>query len=482
MAFNWLEDSLSSRAHQGLLRQRHCQQYEKDSIICINGEHYLNFSSNDYLGMRQHEGVLQSWVEGLAQFGGGSGASPLVTGHTQAHLALEAYIADGLNREAALLFNSGFAANQALCMALFPHISHSNEGARAGYIIADKLMHASFLEGAQCVSESARLRRFKHNDLAHLESVINSACDKRVDRIDTAYAANTGYRANQRDILIASEGVFSMDGDVAPSKTIAELAAKYDAWFMLDDAHGMGVLGDNGFGTVEALNLSQQQVPIVMGTFGKAVGTAGAFIAGSQTLIDYLVNFSKHYVYSTAMPPAQAVATLYSLTHIASDKGRREILNSNIAYFRESFHKRFGQTLQSHQERSQSISCTEKKRQNGQTLDVDKKRGEKSQITLGQSQSAIQPIILGSPDRALALSEGLKQRGIWVTAIRQPTVPKNQDRLRVTLTANHTAQDIDVLIDALELSLKRLEETGSSIESSASAEIGVPDGTSKNEI
>ena len=167
-----------------------------------------------------------------------------------------------------------------------------------------------------------------------------------------------------------------------------------------------------------------------------------------------------------------------------ANNGRRLLCvnNNNIAYFRESFHKRFGQTLQSHQERSQSTGGTEKKRQNGQTLDVDKKRGEKSQITLGQSQSAIQPIILGSPDRALALSEGLKQRGIWVTAIRQPTVPKNQDRLRVTLTANHTAQDIDVLIDALELSLNRLEETGSSIESSASAEIGVPDGTSKNEI
>ena len=290
MAFHWLDDSLSARAEQGLLRQRHCQQYEKDSIICINGEHYLNFSSNDYLGMRQHEGVLQSWVEGLAQFGGGSGASPLVTGHTQAHLALEAYIADGLNREAALLFNSGFAANQALCMALFPHMSHPNKSASAGHIIADKLMHASFLEGAQCVSDSAKLRRFKHNDLSHLESLLSSVCQSQVPDA----VGNSG--ANQQDTLIASEGVFSMDGDVAPCEDIAELATKYNAWFMLDDAHGMGVLGENGFGTAEALNLSQQQAPIVMGTFGKAVGTAGAFIAGSQTLIDYLVNFSKHSI------------------------------------------------------------------------------------------------------------------------------------------------------------------------------------------
>ena len=453
MAFHWLDDSLSARAEQGLLRQRHCQQYEKDSIICINGEHYLNFSSNDYLGMRQHEGVLQSWVEGLAQFGGGSGASPLVTGHTQAHLALEAYIADGLNREAALLFNSGFAANQALCMALFPHMSHPNKSASAGHIIADKLMHASFLEGAQCVSDSAKLRRFKHNDLSHLESLLSSVCQSQVPDA----VGNSG--ANQQDTLIASEGVFSMDGDVAPCEDIAELAAKYNAWFMLDDAHGMGVLGENGFGTAEALNLSQQQVSIVMGTFGKAVGTAGAFIAGSQTLIDYLVNFSKHYVYSTAIPPAQAVATLYSLTHIASDTARRETLHNNIAYFRDSFQKRFGQTLNTSEKGDASI-----------------------EITLGQSQSAIQPIIVGSPERAVALSEGLKQRGIWATAIRQPTVPKNQDRLRITLTSNHTSQDIDVLHDALELSLNNFLLSETSVEKESDSAVNTPDSVSKKEM
>ena len=453
MAFHWLDDSLSARAEQGLLRQRHCQQYEKDSIICINGEHYLNFSSNDYLGMRQHEGVLQSWVEGLAQFGGGSGASPLVTGHTQAHLALEAYIADGLNREAALLFNSGFAANQALCMALFPHMSHPNKSASAGHIIADKLMHASFLEGAQCVSDSAKLRRFKHNDLSHLESLLSSVCQSQVPDA----VGNSG--ANQQDTLIASEGVFSMDGDVAPCEDIAELAAKYNAWFMLDDAHGMGVLGENGFGTAEALNLSQQQVSIVMGTFGKAVGTAGAFIAGSQTLIDYLVNFSKHYVYSTAIPPAQAVATLYSLTHIASDTARRETLHNNIAYFRDSFQKRFGQTLNTSEKGDASI-----------------------EITLGQSQSAIQPIIVGSPERAVALSEGLKQRGIWATAIRQPTVPKNQDRLRITLTSNHTSQDIDVLLDALELSLNNFLLSETSVEKESDSAVNTPDSVSKKEM
>jgi 8-amino-7-oxononanoate synthase len=368
-------------------------------------------------------------------------------------LALEAYIADGLNREAALLFNSGFAANQALCMALFPHMSHSNKSASAGHIIADKLMHASFLEGAQCVSDSAKLRRFKHNDLSHLESMLSNVCHSQIsDAVGNS-------DANQQDILIASEGVFSMDGDVAPCEDIAELAAKYNAWFMLDDAHGMGVLGENGFGTAEALNLSQQQAPIVMGTFGKAVGTAGAFIAGSQPLIDYLVNFSKHYVYSTAMPPAQAVATLYSLTHIASDTARRETLHNNIAYFRDSFQKRFGQTLNTSEKGDASI-----------------------EITLGQSQSAIQPIIVGSPERAVALSEGLKQRGIWATAIRQPTVPKNQDRLRITLTSNHTSQDIDVLLDALELSLNNFLLSETSVEKESDSAVSTPDSVSKKEM
>ncbi len=417
MAFDWLEGRLSERAQQGYLRKRVCQQYEKDNIICIDGEHYLNFASNDYLGMRQHEGVLQSWVEGLAQFGGGSGASPLVTGHTQAHLALEAYIADGLNREAALLFNSGFAANQALCMALFNGATSQSSGAHlgidqatnnkhSGEIFADRLMHASFLEGA--MATKAKLRRFRHNDLAHLSNLL-----EKVDNTSNS------------DKLVVTEGVFSMDGDSAPLRDMAGIAKQHNAWLMVDDAHGMGVLGENGLGSIEAQALSQSDAPIVMGTFGKAVGTAGAFITGSQALIDYLVNFAKHYVYSTAMPPAQAVATLYSLTHIAADSSRTDALNYNVAYFRERFSAQIGND------------------QNGDLI-------------LANSSSAIQPIIVGSPDRALALSDALKSRGIWIPAIRYPTVPKGEDRLRITLSATHTQQDIDVLVDAIALSMESI--------------------------
>lgn len=388
MAFDWLSDSLSERKVQGYFRTRHCIDYEKDSVIAVDGEHYINFASNDYLGMRQHQGVLQAWVEGLSQFGGGSGASPLVTGYTKAHAALEAYLADRLAREAVLLFNSGFAANQALCQCLF---------ANGGEVLTDKYMHASFLDGA--MASHAALKRFKHNDLSHLTTLLENG---------------TG-----GDRMIASEGIFSMDGDSAPVMELAALAEQHNAWLMLDDAHGFGVLGEDGLGTVQAYQLTQKQLPVLMGTFGKAVGTAGAFIAGSAELIGYLVNHARHYIYSTHMPGAQAVATLYSLTEIAHSDARRRLFD-NIAYFRAG--------------------------------------AEKAGLTLTDSESAIQPVIVGSPHKALAMSLGLRKRGIWVPAIRYPTVPKHTDRLRITLNADHSHKDIDVLLDALMLTTSEVAQ------------------------
>ncbi|MEG3768302.1 8-amino-7-oxononanoate synthase [Alteromonas sp. 14N.309.X.WAT.G.H12] len=380
MAFDFISARLQEKHAAGYLRRRSCIEYEKDGIICVDGEHYLNFASNDYLGMRHHEGVLQSWVEGLAQFGGGSGASPLVTGYTQAHAALEGYIESHLQREAVLLFNSGFAANQAICQALLKDDTR---------VLADKYMHASFLDGA--LASQAPLRRFGHNDLTHLKSLL---------------AKGTG------DCLVASEGVFSMDGDQAPVSELVALCQGNDAWLMLDDAHGFGVLGESGLGTAEHYGLSQQALPVLMGTFGKAVGTAGAFVAGSQALIDYLINEARHYIYSTAMPASQAVATLYSLTAIAAGDERQKLFD-NIALFRQLV---------------------------GQ-----------SGLTLGASESAIQPLLTEGPNQALALSKALRTRGIWVPAIRYPTVPKGTDRLRITLSATHSEQDIRVLVDALQL-------------------------------
>lgn len=386
MAFDWLANSLRARAQEGYLRTRHCQHYEKDAVVNIDGDHYLNFASNDYLGMRQNQNVLQAWVEGLAQFGGGSGGSPLVTGYSQAHLALEAYLADALEREAVLLFNSGFAANQAVCQALFT---------QGGAIVADKLMHASFIDGAR--SSDATLTRFRHNDVSH--------------------AAGRLGAASQADTLLASEGVFSMDGDTAPVAELSQLAASHDAWFMLDDAHGFGVMGNTGLGTAQAAGLTHADVPVLMATFGKAIGTGGAFIAGSQVLIDYLINHARHYIYSTAMPPAQAIATLASLTCL-EDGSARTALHDNIRYFRQ--------------------------------------RASAAGLNLLRSDSAIQPLVVGDPTQAVMMSEAMRRRGIWVTAIRHPTVPKGTDRLRITLSALHQTQDIDVLCDALMLSAEEI--------------------------
>ena len=392
MAFEFIGAALAARQQQNLWRSRQIIQSSAQGVIELDGRHYLNFSSNDYLGLRQSAVVAQAWVEGIAEFGAGSGASPLVSGYTNAHHALEQYLASELKRDKVLLFNSGFAANQAICQALFARGRQSND-----LIVADKLIHASFVDGAQ--SCDAQFKRFRHNDCQHLTALLQR---------------NEQGAASRGNLLIASESVFSMDGDVAPVISLAEIAQQHDSWLMLDDAHGFGVLGDTGLGVVQQYNLSQQQLPVLMATFGKAIGTAGAFIAGSEELIDYLINFARHYIYSTAMPAAQAHATLASLqANLHPD--RRQQLATNIAQFCDLAHK--------------------------------------ANIPLLPSLTAIQPVLIGDPHHALQVSEKLKQLGIWVSAIRYPTVPKGSDRLRITISAAHQPRDISALVDALSLAL-----------------------------
>lgn len=381
MAFDFIAQALQTREQAGYLRARVQVSQNHDGIVSIEGQHYLNFASNDYLGMSQHPEVLQTWVEGLARFGAGSGASPLVTGYSDAHHALESYLADKLNREAVLLFNSGFAANQAVCQALF------QAGQTRGTVIADRYIHASFIDGA--MSCNASFKRFHHNDNQHLSTLLGQA---------------------DGDVLVASEGVFSMDGDTPDVPALVAQCQQHNGWLMIDDAHGFGVLGESGLGVTQAYQLDQQQLPVLMATFGKAVGTAGAFVAGSQDLINYLVNFARHYVYSTNMPSAQALATLASLQLIEAGE-EREKLHSNIALFR-------------------SLAA-------------------QHQLPVLASNSAIQPIVVGDPKLALAMSGELKQRGVWVPAMRHPTVPKGTDRLRVTLSAVHSERDIHALVDAI---------------------------------
>ena len=393
MAFEFISAALDSRRQQNLLRQTSVIESSSGAMIEVDGQHYLNFSSNDYLGQRQQLPVMQAWVEGIAKYGVGSGASPLVTGHTRADQALQDYLAEQLNREKVMLFSSGFAANQAICQSLSGGRKSNNSQLS---VIADKLMHASFIDAA--MHSEVKFSRFSHNDMAHLSSRLADA---------------------NENCLIATEGVFSMDGDSAPLVEISNMAAQSQAWLMVDDAHGMGVLGKHGLGSAEALNLSQQQAPVLMGTFGKAIGTAGAFVAGSADLIDYMTNFAKHFIYSTALPPALSHATLASFQSLR-DGQQQQKLRENIALFKSLF-------VQS--------KCNE------------------YEVCLLASESAIQPLIVGEPASCLAMSNRLKQLGIWISAIRYPTVPKGLDRLRITLSASHTRSDIHALIDALEIAI-----------------------------
>lgn len=394
MPFDFITANLTQRAQQNMLRQRRCFENRQGALVKIDGQYMLNFCSNDYLGLGQSAAVMQAWLDGICLYGAGSGASPLVSGYQHVHAELESYIAAHLQRDKVLLFSSGFAANQAICQALFTANIKRAKNQTSGLILADKLMHASFIDGA--LASDAALKRFTHNNLQALQAQL-----KVIHGVDPP-----------KDILIASESVFSMDGDQCPVRELVSIAKANQSWLMLDDAHGFGVLGQQGFGVVEAYQLSQDELPIVMGTFGKAIGTAGAFVAGSTELIDYLVNFARHYIYSTAMPAAQAHATLCSLKE-NMDPSRRNILTQRIAQFK--------------------------------TLAMAAK------LPVLASDTAIQPLLVGDAAQALAMSRKLEKLGIWVSAIRSPTVPVGSDRLRITLSALHKESDIEALVQALSL-------------------------------
>ena len=372
-----LQTELNERAQQGLLRQRQLLQSGQGRYITLNDRRYLNFSSNDYLGLAAQPFLIKAWQEGLDRWGVGSGASPLVTGYSEAHAKLEQTLAEWLQVESVLLFSTGFGANQAVIKALLQkdHILYQ-----------DRLNHASLQEaGAQ---SPAKMLRFRHNDMAHLASLLQP-----------------------RSGLIISEGVFSMDGDQAPCQQLAELAAQSSNWLMLDDAHGIGVLGEQGRGTLSQQGVASDRVHIRMATFGKALGVAGAFVGGSRQLTDYLVNFARDYVYSTHMPPAQAHAISAAVAWVKQADAERAHLQALIQQFKAGI------------------------------ADLG--------LVAGESSTAIQPLIIGDADKAVAVANKLRERGLWITAIRPPTVPKGTARLRITLTAAHQPSDVSLLLNEL---------------------------------
>ncbi|MBW3694635.1 8-amino-7-oxononanoate synthase [Vibrio sp. T187] len=365
-----INQALESRKAQGLTRVLKPLEHSNQAILVDEGKSYVNFSSNDYLGLASDKELVSAWQQGLDIYGVGSGASPLVSGFSRAHQNLEASLCEWLGFERAILFNSGFSANQALIFSLLE---------KQDTLVQDKLNHASLMEAG--INSPASMKRFKHNDAQHLAKILS----------------------NSSDALVVTEGVFSMDGDKAPLSNIAEQCQIHDAWLVVDDAHGIGVLGEDGAGSCGQAAVKPD---LLIVTFGKAFGLSGAAILCSSEVGDYLTQFARHHVYSTAMPPSQAHALTHACQMIQTQQWRRDKLAElQLAY--------------------QASLCDLKGY-------VD-------------TQTPIKPFVCGESHIALALAEKLKQQQLWTTAIRPPTVPNGSARLRITLTANHSLEQVNRL-------------------------------------
>ena len=384
MKASWVDD-LSDRHRAikkaGLWRERQTLETAQSTQVVMAGRVLCNFSSNDYLGLANNDQLKNSASESVLAWGVGAGASHLVCGHSHLHHCLEQEIAEFVNAERAVLFSSGYMANLAIGSAFLT---------KGDLFLHDKLNHASLIDAG--LASKSDFKRYAHNDLGHAQKLIDkSECNR---------------------LMVASDAVFSMDGDSAHILGLKELAEKNNALLLLDDAHGFGVLGHGGRGSLDAAGLCPQGCTLMMGTLGKAYASFGAFVAGDDIFIEHLIQSARTYIYTTALPPSVASASLSSLRYVLSQKGvLQESLNQNISYF--------------------------------------KKQAKQHGICLMPSDTAIQPIIIGDASAASAVSVAMLAQGFLLTAIRPPTVPKGSARLRVALTAAHTKEQIDGLIRAL---------------------------------
>jgi len=379
MPFLSLSKELEARAAQGLQRRRRVLESPQGVHVTVDGKPHLSFCSNDYLGLANHPQLIAALQTGAQLYGAGSGASHLVSGHCTVHQQLEYELAAFVRKSAALLFSTGYLANLGAVQALV---------GRGDTVYADKLNHAS-LNDAMLLSR-AEVHRYRHNDMAHLEQLLEQTKSGRK--------------------LVITDAVFSMDGDMVPLPELLALCEQYDAWLLVDDAHGFGVLGDEGRGSLAHFHLDSPRL-IYMATLGKAAGVSGAFVAAEQVVIETLVQNARSYIYTTASPPALACALLASLAVLREEEWRREQLRKLIAQLR------------------------------GGLSDLP--------WTLLPSSTPIQPLLVGGNEDAMALSDGLRARGIWVPAIRPPTVPQGTARLRISLSAAHSEADVAQLIEAL---------------------------------
>ncbi len=375
-----LSNQLTELAQQGLYRSRRIVESPQGIDLQLNGQTVINFCSNDYLGLANHPDVIQAFKAAADRYGVGSGSAHLICGHSSAHHALEEELAEFTGRDKALLFSTGYMANMGVIAALV---------GRLDTVFQDRLNHASLVDGA--LLSGARLKRYIHADAKHLASLMEKSSAKK---------------------LIVTDGVFSMDGDFTPLPELVATAKNHRAWLMVDDAHGLGVVGQQGGGVLEHYTCNQTDVPILMGTLGKSFGTFGAFVAGSETLIETLIQKARTYIYTTAFPAAVAEATRSSLKLVIADGWRRE----KLSYLAERF----------------------------------KTGASQLGLPLMASSSAIQPLIIGDSQQTVHISNALFEQGFLISAIRPPTVPQGSARLRVTFSALHEEQHIDRLLDAFD--------------------------------
>ena len=379
-----LSKKLNELSQQGLRRSRRIIDSPQGINLICDGKPVINFCSNDYLGLANHPDVINAFKSAVDKYGVGSGSAHLICGHSSAHHQLEEELAAFTGRGRALLFSTGYMANIGAISALV---------GRGDTVLEDRLNHASLLDGG--LLSGAKFKRYAHADTDRLSDLLGTA---------------TGNK------LIVTDGVFSMDGDIAPLNALSTVAKQHGAWLIVDDAHGFGVLGANGGGVTEAAGLSQDEVQVLVGTLGKAFGTFGAFVAGSEELIETLINTARTYIYTTALPASVAEATRASLKILRTESWRREKLKALIARFRAG------------------------------AAQLD--------LPLMPSSSPIQPVLVGLSEKASIASQYLFEHGFLVSAIRPPTVPTNAARLRVTFSALHEEAHVDQLLEALAKAIK----------------------------
>jgi 8-amino-7-oxononanoate synthase len=382
-----LNAEIEQRKEQGLFRKREVLKSAQGPLININGEQFLNFSSNDYLGFANNESLKKCMIESIDEFGIGAGSSQLIVGHSSPHNLLEKRLAKFLNRDAALVFPTGYQANLAVASTLIDSDT---------VVLQDKLNHASLIDAA--LLSKGKLVRYRHKDMLHLESLLEK------------------YKHHR--LIIMTDGVFSMDGDFALLSELSDLSKQYSATLIVDDAHGIGVLGESGAGLLELIGLKQNQVHILIGTFGKSFGASGAFVSGEKLLVEMFVQKARTYIYTTALLPAIAATMVQAIDMIVEGNSLRKNIYKLIGHY--------------------------------------KNRLSEAGLDRTESVSQIQPLIIGEATKAVGVSKVLYDQKIMVSAIRPPTVPKNTSRLRVSICATHTKDQVDRLVNSIGNALVKL--------------------------